>query len=72
MERLIIDRFENGFAICEKQIVEMIDIKTDELPSDAKEGDCLVFDGETYRVDESATQDRRKIIQKKMDELFVD
>jgi len=70
--RLIIDRFEGKFAVCERENKEMIDIERDKLPKDAKEGDILIIEGKQIKVDKAATEKRRKEIKKLMDSLWED
>ena len=38
--RVIIDRFEGDFAVCEKENGEMLDSEKSKVPSKAKEGRC--------------------------------
>jgi len=40
--RLIVDRFEGDFAVCENENKEMINVCRSELPADVKEGDVLL------------------------------
>ena len=61
--RVVIDRFEGDYAICEKEDRTMIDIKKSELPSDCKEGDILFIEENVIRVDKVATEKRRKEIE---------
>lgn len=68
--RLIVDRFEGNFAVCEKEDGTMIDIKRDTLPEGVKEGDILIVEGDTITVDEEATLERKERIEKLMDDLW--
>lgn len=43
---VIIDRFEGGFAVCEKEDRTMINIEKSRLPSGVKEGDSLIINDE--------------------------
>ncbi len=43
--KVIIDRFEGKYAVCEKKNLEMIDIEIDKLPKEVKEGDVLIIEG---------------------------
>lgn len=65
----IIDRFEENFAVVEFD-EEMKSIERKLLPSDAKEGDVLVFDENKIFIDYEETKLRKKEIEKLMDELF--
>jgi hypothetical protein len=68
--KVIIDRFEGKYAVCEKEDKEMMDIDRGEIPLDAKEGDVLIIDGNTITIDKDATEERRKRIQALMDDLW--
>ncbi len=65
-----IDRFEGDIALLEQQDRNMLEVPRHLLPANAKEGDCLSFDGERYVLNEAETQQRSKRIQKKMDALW--
>jgi hypothetical protein len=68
--KVIIDRFEGDFAVCEKPDRTMLNIPKDKLPADAKEGDVLIINGEDIRVNSSATASRKKTIEKLMNDLW--
>jgi hypothetical protein len=68
--KVTIDRFEGEYAVCEKTDRTMINIKKDNLPVEAREGDVLVIDGEDIRIDTGATSKRKKAIRKLMDDLW--
>ncbi len=68
--RVIIDRFEGDYAVCEKENFEMIDIEIEKLPANVKEGDVLIIDGKYIKIDTIETEKRRKEIQSLMDELW--
>lgn len=72
MEKLIVDRIEGRFAVCELADKTITDIKLDILPGEVAEGDVLTFDGKDYTIDTDETNNRRKRIEKMMDDLFVD
>jgi Protein of unknown function (DUF3006). len=61
--KVIIDRFEGDFAVCEKENREMMDIKRNTLPKEAKEGDVLNIEGNTITVDAVETEKRKKLIE---------
>ena len=62
--RVIIDRFEKDFAICEKEDMTMIDISRSRLPKEAKEGDILVVEEDNIKIDVEATKVRREELEK--------
>lgn len=62
--RMIIDRFEGIYAVCEKEDCTMVNIPKNELPNEAKEGDILVEKGSgIFEVDKEATKIRREEIE---------
>ncbi|MGI6083091.1 MAG: DUF3006 domain-containing protein [Limnochordia bacterium] len=65
--RLIIDRFEGSWAVVEYN-GETFDIPRSLLPPEAKEGGTLTV---TFRVDHSETAERKKRVEKLMDDLFL-
>lgn len=58
--KVIIDRFEGGFVVCEKEDRKMIDIKKVEVPVDAKEGDVLEIGKDQITIDVAATEKRKQ------------
>lgn len=68
--KLTIDRFEGKYAVCEKEDLTMIDINIDLLPPGAKEGDILIIDGDNIKIDEKKTKDRRKEMEKLLNDLW--
>lgn len=68
--KYIIDRFEQDLAVCETQEQVMVTINKELLPPEAKEGDCIIYEQNTYRIDAADTNARRGKIQKKMSGLF--
>lgn len=63
--KVIIDRFEGNYAICEKEDFSTIDILKEKLPTDAKQGDVLVVDEklENIVVDKEATKKLKEEIE---------
>ena len=68
--KVIIDRFEGKFAVCEKTDHSMINISKDKIPAGAKEGDILIIEGNNIKVDASGTANRKKNIENLMDDLW--
>jgi hypothetical protein len=68
--KVTIDRFENGFAVCENENKDTINIKRDKLPSDAHEGDILIIDGDKISIDKPATAAQKTEIENLMKELW--
>lgn len=70
--RLVIDRFEGKYAICELENGEFIDVSKADIPQEAKEGDILTKTDNGYCVDKTATETKREEIKQRMNRLFVD
>ena len=68
--RVIIDRFEGDYAVCEKEDRTMMDIKRIKLPSGAKEGDVLRSDNGMITLDKDETEKRRREIEKLTEDLW--
>lgn len=68
--KVIIDRFEGSFALCEKDNREIITIDKSKLPSHSKEGDVLVFNDDSIVIDAVETASRKEKIKKLMDDLW--
>ncbi len=69
--RVIIDRFEGDYAVCEKEDREMIDIKRDCLPKEAKEGDVLDIEGVKIAININETEKRKKDIEELTKDLWA-
>ena len=65
----IIDRFEGNYAVCEAADLSMTNVERSKLPSEAKEGDTIIYDGEVYTIDEDDTNRRRERIKRKFNSL---
>ena len=70
--RVVIDRFEGDFAVCETEDRTMLNVKRSKLPTNAKEGDVLIIDGDTIKVDSAETAKRKKAAQKLMGNVWED
>jgi hypothetical protein len=60
--KVIIDRFEGDFAVCEKEDRTMIDIKRILIPKEAKEGAVLNIVDEEITLDLEETEKRRNLV----------
>jgi hypothetical protein len=58
--RVIIDRFEGKYAVCEQYDRSVMRIERKRLPKQAKEGDVLVIDAAGITVDTEDTARRRR------------
>lgn len=63
--RVIIDRFEGDYAVVELEDRSTANLPRSLVPPGAKEGDVLVIE-----IDRNATEERRKRIQRLMEELW--
>lgn len=61
--KVVIDRFEGSYAVCEKESRKMVDIKVDKLPRGIKEGDVLNIENGMISIDIAETQKRKKEIE---------
>jgi hypothetical protein len=68
--RVVIDRFEDGYAICETEGKEMLNLERKRLPADAAEGDVLNIEGDMISIDFEETNKKKQEIEKLMDELW--
>ncbi|HHT25146.1 MAG TPA: DUF3006 domain-containing protein [Clostridiaceae bacterium] len=63
---MIIDRFENEYAVCEIE-GEIINIKKSLLPPVAKEGDVIRV---SFEIDQAETAKRKENVAEKLSDLF--
>ena len=70
MKKYIIDRFEENFAVLEKEECGTIDVERNLIP-EGKEGDVVIFENGNYRVDSEETAKRKELIKEKMRKLFT-
>jgi RNase P/RNase MRP subunit p29 len=68
--KVVVDRFEGNYAVCEKEDGNMINIETATLPLKVKEGDVLSISGECISVDIEETVKRKKRIEKLTKDLW--
>ena len=60
MERLIVDRIEEGFVILDKEDLCHISLSLLSFGFSVNEGDVLLFDGEKYAKDDKERDKRRQ------------
>lgn len=68
--RYIIDRLEEGLAVCEDELKKIITIPRTMLPNEVKEGDILKEEKGIFTLEPESTKERRKTIRKKLEDLF--
>lgn len=61
---MIIDRFEDEFAVAETEDGERVRIEKKLLPQETREGDCVTEENGKFIIDKEKTEQRRnKIIE---------
>ncbi len=71
MVRLIIDRFEGDFAVCEGPNREIVEIERARLPEGAGEGAVLIEEDQgELRLDQAAAEERRRRIRERQQRLL--
>lgn len=71
MKKIIIDRFDGVYAICEDKDKVFFAIEINELPAGAKAGDVLLItDSGTLEIDREETERRRSRILEKQKKLL--
>ena len=68
--KVIIDRFEGDFAVCEKEDRQMLDIEKSKIPITAKEGDVLNIDNGIITINLQETVKRKKEIEELTKDLW--
>lgn len=68
--KVVIDRFEGEFAICEKDDFNMMEIPKYRIPKDAKEGDVLEIIDNFIKLDIEETKKRKLELEKLMENLW--
>ena len=68
--KYIIDRLEEGLAICETELRKRISVPVSHLPKEVKEGDVLREEEGRFFLDPEETNKRRREMKKKLMDLF--
>ena len=61
--KVVIDRFEGDYAVCEKEDRTMMDVLRSSIPAQSKEGDVLNMEDGVITIDTEETDKRRKMIE---------
>ena len=69
--RLVIDRFEGTFAVCEAENHTNISVPITSLPEGCCEGDIITKEGTRYSVDRVATEASKRRIDDKINSLLA-
>ena len=67
---VIIDRFEGEIAVCEKGDRTMISLPRSRLPPEAREGDVVIIENQTARIDQAATAARKRSAEEKLRQIM--
>ncbi|MDO5291155.1 MAG: DUF3006 domain-containing protein [bacterium] len=68
----IVDRFEEGYVVCEDEKKQMHDFKRDEFSDQIKAGDVVILTENGFIVDQEETARRAQKIKSLMDSLWED
>ncbi|NMA64673.1 MAG: DUF3006 domain-containing protein [Clostridiaceae bacterium] len=68
--KIIIDRFEGQYAVCEKEDRTMINIEKSKVPIEARPGDVLYVIDDVIVIDEKETKLRKEKMKKLLDSLW--
>lgn len=68
--KLIVDRFEENFAVCIDENNHVVNICINKLPDNAKEGSTILKKNDKYYIDQEDTDNRKERIEKLMDDLW--
>ena len=72
MKHFSIDRFDGDLAICVGDDEEIVQIKRNKIPKDAREGDVLKLVDNIYEIDKEETKNRKEEIYNLQNELFLE
>lgn len=67
---LIIDRFEDEYAVCEDENKKILNINKSKIQKQAKEGDIIIYRNGTYILDKEKTLNRKKYIEELTKDLW--
>ena len=68
--RVIVDRIENGYAVCELENGSFQTFPMSELPAGCLEGSVLIWEDSAWELDLSAEIGRKEKVQHLLDSLF--
>lgn len=69
-EKYIIDRIEGKYAILEKENGDMLEIFIENIEGNFNEGDILVKEGQSFKVNEEFTKLRKEKINNIMKDIW--
>lgn len=68
--RAVIDRYEDGIAVCVADNGEVFSLPREVLPEAANEGDHIYNESDIWHIDEPATHSGKQDLQARMDALW--
>lgn len=68
--KVVIDRFEENYAVCEKEDRTMINLKRSLIPKGAKEKDILILEDGRIFIDKDGTRKRKNEISDLMKDMW--
>jgi hypothetical protein len=68
--KVVIDRFEGNYAICEKEDRNMMDIEINKLPLGAKVGDVLEILNNKISINTADTEKKKREIEELTKDLW--
>ncbi len=68
--KVVIDRFEGEYAVCEKDDRTMIMLKKNEIPLTAEEGDVLIIEAGNIILDKEETEKRKREIERLTEDMW--
>lgn len=70
--RYTVDRIEGGFAVCEDDKGNAVNLKLSQLPKNIRSGDIIELSGGKFTVDKKAAEERRAKLAALQDSLWAD
>lgn len=68
--KVVIDRFEENYAVCEKEDRTMINLERSSLPKGAKEKDVLILEDGKIFIDKNDTEKRKDEVSDLMKDMW--
>ncbi|KOF56976.1 MULTISPECIES: DUF3006 domain-containing protein [Clostridium] len=68
--KVVIDRFEGNYAVCEKEDRTMINIERNLIPKEAKEQDVLFLKEGMIFIDKNSTKKKKNEIDDLMKDMW--
>lgn len=69
-KKLVIDRIEGEYLICEDENKKMVKIRKDKAPREAEEGIVLAFEGDKIIIDYEESKKLKREIEDLMEDMW--